>query len=101
MIRERLGTVDKSLCRNAAVGFVTVQTIMIANTTSDRRTVRLHHIMQGETSSAANAILYDTAIAPNSTLVISCYMMLKAGEELRGLADAVGVTVTLYGINAP
>jgi hypothetical protein len=71
--------------------------IYIANTTTTRRLVRLHHVRNGETSSTSNALFYDVAIAPNGTLIDSTRIPMHEGDELRGLADAAGVTLTLYG----
>ena len=98
MIREKLKATDTVVFRNTRDMSASIQTIVIANTTSARRTVRLHHLMQGETSSVANALLYDVAVAPNSTLMITAFITMALGEELRGMADATGVSVTLYGM---
>lgn len=74
-----------------------VHAIYLANTTSARRTVRIHHVRQGMTSGTENAMLYDVAIAPNGTLIDSTRFPMEEGESLRGKADAAGVTMTLHG----
>lgn len=74
-----------------------VHAIYLANTTSSRRTVRLHHVRSGMTSGTDNALFYDVAIAPNSTLIDSTRFPMEEGESIRGKADASGVTMTLHG----
>lgn len=96
MISVTLRTVDDVLVTTPAGG-ITVNYMVFANTTSSRRTVRVHHVVAEDASSTANAILYDAAIAPNSTLVTDMRIAVKRGESLRGKADAAGVTLTIYG----
>lgn len=97
MIHATLRTSDDVILANNTSGGMAVSTLILANTSSARRTVRVHHVGQGQASSTINAILYDASIAPNSSLVLDTRINVKAGESLRGLADAVGVTVTIYG----
>lgn len=75
-----------------------VHAIYVANTTASRRTIRLHHLSHGESATTGNALFYDLAIAPNGTLIDSTRLLLNQGDELVGLADASGVTCTIYGI---
>lgn len=87
---DRIYTVDSG--RRAII-----HAIYLANTTSSRRTVRLHHCRDGEASGTANALFYDVAIAPNGTLIDSTRIPMREGDQLRGKADASGVTLTVYG----
>jgi len=96
MIHATMRTTDDVLLATPSGG-VTVTYMAFANTTSSRRTVRVHHVVADEPSATANAILYDAAIAPNSTLVVDMRIAVNRGESLRGKADAAGVTVTMYG----
>lgn len=77
---------------------IVVHAIYFANTTGSRRTIRLHHVPQGNLSGTENALLYDVAIAPNGTLIDSTRFQLGNGDQLRGKADAAGVTCSVYGI---
>lgn len=75
-----------------------VHAIYITNTTGARRTFRLHHLSHNESATTGNALFYDVAIAPNGTLIDSTRLLLNQGDQLAGLADATGVTCTIYGI---
>lgn len=77
---------------------IVVHAIYFANTTGSRRTIRLHHVSQGQSSGTDNALFYDVAIAPNGTLIDSTRFQLMSGDQLRGKSDVVGVTCTVYGI---
>lgn len=77
---------------------IVVHAIYFANTTGSRRTIRMHHVSQGQSSGTDNALFYDVAIAPNGTLIDSTRFQLGKGDQLRGKADAAGVTCTVYGI---
>lgn len=74
-----------------------VHAIYMANTTSSRRTIRLHHCRDGEASGTANALFHDVSIAPNGTLIDSTRFRMNEGDQLRDKADAAGVTLTIYG----
>jgi len=97
MIQTTLKTVDDQLAANYGRGTMSVTMMVFANTTASRRTVRLHHVGPAQDSSTANAILYDAAIAPYGSLAVDLRLGLGPGESLRGLADASGVSLTMYG----
>lgn len=97
MIRAAFRTSDDRLFVHSAGGLAIISSVLIANTNSSRVTFRLHHVQPGETSVPANAILYDVAIAPNSSILLENVITMKHGEELRGLASASGVSMTMYG----
>lgn len=95
--RHQLTTNDERIHTVESGRRVTVHAIYIANTTSARRSVRLHHCRDGEASGTSNALFYDVAIAPNGTLIDSTRFRMHEGDQLRGRSDAAGVTVTIYG----
>lgn len=95
--QAKLTTTDDRLYVVPSGSRFVVHAIYLANTTGSTRRVRLHHVRQGMTSGAENAMLYDVAIAPNGTLIDSTRFPMEEGESLRGKADAGGVTMTLHG----
>lgn len=99
MVQATLATFDRKIVSAAGSSRLS-GSIWIANTSSDRRRVRLNHVTRAEAGATSNALLHDVAIAPNSTLVIDVAIMLEMGDELVGRADGSGVTVTVYGISA-
>lgn len=96
--RLALRTVDDRIFEVTPGRSVVIHAIYVANTTATRRTIRIHHVPQGQTSGTANALFYDVAIAPNGTLIDSTRFQMMPGDQLRGRADAVGVTCTVYGM---
>lgn len=97
MIRASLETSDRRLFANSTRGPIMVSHIVLANTTSARRTVRVHHCTSGETGGASNALLYDATMSANSSIILDMPFFLAVGEEIRGKADAAGVTMTIQG----
>lgn len=95
--RHQLSSTDARLYTVKSGARSLVHAIYIVNTTSARRTVRLHHCRDGEVGDAANALLYDVSVAPNGTLIDSTRFLMAEGDQLRGKADASGVSVTIYG----
>jgi hypothetical protein len=99
MIARQLTTTDQQLYLNGKDSPVLIAPVWIVNTTAAKRTVRIHHVLPGETAQSGNAILYDSTLAANSSMLIEMPISLGAGEQIRGLADAAGVNVLLYGLN--
>lgn len=97
LARHQLLTTDDRIYTVPSGTRAVVHAIYVVNTTSSRRTIRLHHCRDGEASGTANALLYDVTIAANSTLIDSTRMAISEGDQLRGKADAVGVSVHVYG----
>lgn len=95
--RHQLSATDDRIYTVPSGRRAIIHAVYIANTTSSRRTIRLHHCRDGETSGTANAVFYDVAIAPNGTLIDSTRFPMREGDQLRGKSDAAGVTLTLYG----
>lgn len=98
LARSELRVADDRIYEVPQGRTIVVHALYFANTTASRRTIRLHHISQGQSSGTENALLYDVAIAPNGTLIDSTRFQLANGDQLRGKADAAGVTCTVYGI---
>ena len=98
MIQTPLTTIDRKIVSSAGSSRFTTG-IYIANTSTDRRRVRINHVKRAGPSATSNAILHDVAIAPTSTLVLDLAIVLDIGDELIGRADGSGVTVTVYGIS--
>lgn len=99
-IQKALRSIDERIHAIPSRNRLVVHAIYIANTTATMRRVRLHHCTKGRSSATDNAIFYDVAIAPNGTLIDSTRITLKPGDQLRGKADALGVSVTIYGIGS-
>lgn len=78
-----------------------VTEIVLTNTAASAVTFRLHHVQSREASGTFNALVYDWGIAISATVFFlggTSRIVLKATEELRGLASAAQVTVQVYGI---
>jgi hypothetical protein len=95
--RHQLTTTDSRIYTVPSGRRAIVHAIYIANTTAARRTFRLHHCRDGEASAVANAMFYDVAIAANGTLIDSTRFRMSEGDQLRGLGDAAGLSVTVHG----
>jgi hypothetical protein len=93
-------TVDDSVLKVVSNTGAAVHAVHMVNTTSSLRRVRLHHCIGGETSSTANALLYDAPIAPNGTLVHDSRFAMMAGDDLRAKCDGSGVTIVVHGMAA-
>jgi hypothetical protein len=98
MIATKLITTDQQIHRNVAANVITVGPIYIVNGSTSRRTFRLHQVSPGDSAVADNAMFYDAAIAPNSTIVLDMALALRPGDALWARADATGVTIMLHGI---
>lgn len=99
MISRAMSATEEQLVANTTASIQMHGPIWIVNTTTSRRTVRLHHVVSGASAQAGNALLYDAAIAPNSSMMLEIPIMLQPGDQLRGKADADGVTAVIYGDN--
>jgi len=78
-----------------------VHGIILCNTDSTARTVRVHNIASGGTAAASNAIIYDATIEPNTTEVF-CFgdgvWIIPAGGFIQALASSASVvTITING----
>jgi hypothetical protein len=72
--------------------------IVVANTDSSDRTVRLHMVAKGASSAVSNALFYDVTVTANTTVVHdSLRLIMEEGYMLRGLqsvADKLCITIT-------
>lgn len=99
LAQTQLGSSD-GVIYTAPAGTTTVVTaIVVCNTDASDRTIRLHQVDAAGSSSAANALYYDYAVAAKRTFVPPTGLVLQAGQMLRGLASAATVvTVSVFGI---
>lgn len=102
LAQVQLGTTDTEIgtCPTDIVWVVT--SVMFANTTGSAIVASFHHVRPSESAgcSTANAVVYNFTVAANSTeslLAGTDRLVLDAGDELRGLAASLGITVTVYG----
>jgi hypothetical protein len=100
LARVELNAIESRIFMIPSGSMAVIHAIYFANTTSALRRVRLNLLVSGETSSTANAMFHDVAIAPNGTLVDATRFRMEEGQRLVGLADAAGVTVTIHGTMA-
>ncbi len=81
------------------VGHRAVITLMeFVNTGGGAGTVRVHHVVTGETAAASNALYYDLSISRANTVTDDDPRFLDQGDAiyaLQGTADFIAVT--LYG----
>lgn len=78
-----------------------VRGLILCNTDSSARTVRVHNVASGDSVAAANAIFYDLEIAAKQTVKV-CFdeghWVMTAGMTIQALADTGSVvTITLSG----
>jgi hypothetical protein len=100
LARVELNTIESRILMIQTGSVAVIHAIYFANTTSSVRRVRLNLLVSGESSSTANAMFYDVAIAPKGTLIDATRFRMEEGHRLVGLADASGVTVTIHGTMA-
>ena len=75
--------------------------VILANTDTSARTVRVHNVDDGASAAASNAILYDVSVAANTTLAL-CFgdgvWIMTKNMTVQALADSANkVTITLCG----
>lgn len=78
-----------------------VRGLILCNTDTAQRTVRIHNVASGGAVAASNAIFYDLTIAAKTTVKV-CFdeghWVLTAGMTIQALADSASVvTITLCG----
>jgi len=77
---------------------IVVKSIRICNTTAGDVTFRLHNVTNTETSSANNAIYFDTNLPANHTIGDDVYMVLDTGDFITIQSSVAGaITFTVYG----
>ena len=99
LAQAQFGIAD-AVVYTAPAGTTTVITaIVLCNTDTSDRTFRLHQVDAAGSSSAANALFYDLAVAAKRTFMPPTGLILQAGQMLRGLASAATVvTISVFGI---
>jgi hypothetical protein len=75
-----------------------VSTIVVANTTTSSATCRVFARISGAAASAANAIVYDATITPNSTTALTLGITLATTDILTVQSSvANALTFTVFG----
>lgn len=98
---KALGSIDESVLQVGAGGSALIHAVYIVNSTASLKRIRLHHCRAGEASSLGNALLWDAAIAPNSSLVEDSRFALGPGDELRAKASDSGISILVEGHSLP
>lgn len=87
-----LGTAEGDVYTVPALNVARVNLLVLNNTSSTDRTVRIWVIPSGGASSIANALYYDFTVPANTPVVERLDgMFLAAGDKIRGLASAAAV----------
>ena len=77
---------------------IRVSNLTVCNTSTSRVTIRLHHVLPGESAAASNALFYDLEMAGNTTITDDAIRILNPGEALFAQAStASAVAFTVYG----
>ena len=81
-----------------AIGNQTIESLVITNTSTTERAVRIHVVASGGTAAATNAIfMYDWVIEAGNSITINTEFGLLPGDFLQARADGTGVTVAVSG----
>jgi len=76
-----------------------IKELIVCNTTTTVKTVRIHVVPPAGTATIANAIVYNLSVNPNETKVISLSTIMATGATIRASASAVNsVGVTISGV---
>lgn len=77
---------------------VRISSVSICNTGSARLTVRLHHVLPGESAALSNAIFYDLEVAGYSTVIDYTVRTMNSGERIFAQASTASVaSFIVYG----
>jgi len=75
-----------------------VSSVSICNTGASRVTVRLHHVLPGESAALSNAIFYDLELAGYSTVIDYTARSMNSGERIFAQASTASVVAFMvYG----
>lgn len=77
-----------------------VKDIDICNTTAGGLTFTLYLVPSGGSPSASNALFSSLAVAANTTIQWTGVQVLNAGDTIRVLGSALGLTVNISGAEA-
>jgi hypothetical protein len=100
MAAKRLLTVADRVLQVSSGQRAAIHLIHIVNSSSSMRRVRVHHVVNNEGATTENALLYDVAASPRSTIIHDGRFMMTEGDELIALADGSGVSITVHGLLA-
>lgn len=76
-----------------------VETMVFCNTHSSKVTLRVFHVIPGESTGTSNALFYELDCAAHTTTVAEFAVHMGAGEKLiaRG-GTASHISATVYGV---
>lgn len=100
MASKRLLTVADRVMQVASGRRAAIHMLHIVNSSSSLRRVRVHHAINNEGPTTENALLYDVAASPLSTIIHDGRFMMAEGDELIALADGSGVSIVVHGLLA-
>lgn len=100
MAVKRLLTVADRVFQVPSGQRAAIHLLHIVNSSSSMRRVRVHHAINNEEATAQNALLYDVAASPRSTIIHDGRFMMTEGDELIALADGSDVHIVVHGLIA-
>jgi hypothetical protein len=74
-----------------------VRDILIANTSAASISLSFHFVASGGSASTSNAIFSSVSIPANTTLHWSGIQILSAGQFIKAIGSASGITMTISG----
>jgi len=77
-----------------------VKDMDICNTTTGTLTVRIHLVPSAGSAATTNALFYDAPIPPKGNLQWTGTQIMNAGDFIRVVASATGLTITASGAEA-
>lgn len=100
MAAKRLLTVADRVLQIPSGQRAAIHMLHIVNSSSSMRRVRVHHVINNDGPTTENALLYDVAASPRSTIIHDGRFMMTEGDELIALADGSGVSIMVHGLMA-
>ena len=84
---------------NVANAYAFIESIVLCNTTTSRKLVRIYLVPNGGSAATGNAIAYDFVLdIPGMPYVINPKAIIGQNATIQTSADATGVTMTVSGI---
>jgi hypothetical protein len=96
-----IGTNEEAVLQVPSEGQALIHAIYLVNGSTSMRRVRIHHLKPGEATGIGNALLYDGAIAPRSSLIDETRFAMEGGDSLIFKADGSDVGVVIEGQRMP
>lgn len=81
-----------------AIGNQTIESIVVTNTSTAERAVRIHVVPSGGAAAATNAVfMYDWVVEAGNSITINTELAMLPADFLQARADGTGVTVFVSG----